>query len=642
MARLKVSILLCSTFLLIFGVGFLSLQGWSAEAARSALSMNQAGPTPTPTPITGIHPPDFPSCPNGFELMGTFDDYIRRDIEPRSQSYPFSLPEEVSILLQGWVMEGHPDLGCPGHPDCDDVQDHEDIIFELDGDILGIYEDSEHGPYENAWYFFGPMTTDLLSGSHLLTFRHTLYGDGAQSVGYRFSLCGQMEASPTNTDVPEITSTFTPSPSPGPTDTPGIMPTFTSSPSPIQTDTPEITPTFTPSLPASPTDEPSITPTLELTPNPTNTPLPVSGLVAFGNVQVDNAAHVLYEQGLAGVEIHLAFASYPGNIVAMTDDGGNYKSDFIHIPVDETIRVWAVKEGYRLEPEQEVWRFYGGHYQERRIDFLAYSDSVTVTPITPTFTPTFTPTATPGPAEPNCQLPPVPRAPQGYFRFDEVGKIYPTDGIFNVQAGTVSTWVCLEPNHYRDDHIIFHTSDSRFILYFDTYFSSSMKVEISRFVARGGGTHRAIDSGYTNGNFPEASIIMDNNGSLREYGANTDWYSSVPFREGEWHLVTMTWEGYPSGLVKIFLDGGLIGKKPYDERYNDDRPLADAIAIGFRPIEWPWETYVAQEQQASQLVPTAVMSIQGAGIQLSDLRLYKHSLSRDEIMAIFLEVRPYP
>ncbi len=231
--------------------------------------------------------------------------------------------------------------------------------------------------------------------------------------------------------------------------------------------------------------------------------------------------------------------------------------------------------------------------------------------------------------------------PMDYFQFNDVGKIYDADGIFNVQSGTFSTWVLLEPNHSRRDHSIFHTSDSRFVLYFDTYFSSSWQVEISRFAARGGGTHRAVDSGYVMGNFPEASIIIDNDGTLSEYGANTDWYSSTSFHEGDWHLVTMTWDGYPEGVVKIFLDGDLIGKKPYDERYNDDRPLADSIAIGFRPAGWLGEVVVTEDQQEFEIVPNTPMALGDGGIQVFDLRLYQSALTQDEIFSIFSEGFPH-
>jgi len=621
MPRVKVSILVSSAFLLIVGIGFLGFQGWPAEAARLSLWLDHDDTIPTATPITGTQPPEFPTCPAGFDLLDTFDDYIRRDIEPKSHSYLFSLTYEGDVHLQGWVMEGHPDLGCPGHPDCDAIQDHEDIIFEIDGDVLDIYEDLEHGPYENAWYHFGPMQTSLAAGSHTITFRHTLLGEDAQSVGYRFSLCGSVESSPTPTLTPE----FSPSPTSLPTEEPSPTPKLESTPTPTPTPNPTSTPSDTPTV------EPSLTPTPIFTPTHTSTPDQRSGLIIFGNVQVEDSELGSSERGLGGAEIHLAFASYAGKVVAVSDEDGNYRSDFIQIPIDETIRVWAEKKDYQFEPEMEVWRFYAGYVQERQINFLAYLDAETVTPITPTFTPT--PTATREPIKSSCQLTAKPRSPSGYFLFEEVGKIYATDGIFNVQAGTVSTWACLEPKHDRRDHSIFHTSDSRVVLYVDTYFSQGMQQEIFRFVARAGGTHRAVDSGYAPGNFPEASIIVDNDGSLSSY--RHEWYSPVPFPEGEWHLVTMTWDGYPQGVVKIFLDGTFIGQKPYDERYNDERPLADSIAIGYRPAEWLGEIFVGENQEVYESVPSTHMDLREGGIQIFDLRLYQRPLNQAEIIEIF-------
>jgi hypothetical protein len=357
--------------------------------------------------------------------------------------------------------------------------------------------------------------------------------------------------------------------------------------------------------------------------------------VIFGSVHVDDPALDVSQRGLAGVEIHLAFAGYPGKVVAVTDEGGGYRSDFINIPVDETIRAWAEKDGYRFEPQEEMWRFYAGYLQEHQVDFLAYPDAETVTPVVPTFTPAAT--HTPAPIVSNCQLTAKPRSPVGYFLFEDVGKIYATDGIFSIQAGTVSTWMCLEPNHYRRDHSIFHTSDSRVVLYVDTYFSEGMQRTIFRIVARAGGTHRAVDSGYAPGNFPEASIIVDNDGSLSAY--RHEWYSPVPFPEGEWHLVTMTWQGYPTGVVKIFLDGKLIGQKPYDERYNDDRPLADTIAIGYRPAEWLGEV-VQTGSGTANLVPATLMDLADGGILIFDLRLYQRGLSQQEVDDIHREGIP--
>jgi hypothetical protein len=195
--------------------------------------------------MTGSDPPDFPTCPAGYELIGTYDDYVRQDTEPTSHSYPFDLDVDGDVILDGWVMEGHPDLGCPGHPDCDEHQQHEDIIFEINGNILGIYEDEEHGPYENAFYHFGPMETSLNAGSHTLTFRHTMDGDEeAESVGYRYSLCGPAVA----TSTPTLTST----PTPTSTDTPTNIPTNTPVTPTATTDT---TPTNTPDSPPDPSME---------------------------------------------------------------------------------------------------------------------------------------------------------------------------------------------------------------------------------------------------------------------------------------------------------------------------------------------------------------------------------------------------
>lgn len=210
--------------LVVFAFQFLTDPGFFKDSwekisrinvGRSDSSTPMASSTPTPTstitstliPITTIEPPPFPSCPTGMELIGTYADTLRRDHEPTSYSYPFDLAVGGDIQLLGWVMEGHLDRGCRGDLSCDQNQDHEDIIFDMDGIILSIYEDSEHGPSENVWYFFGPIETDLIAGSHTLIFRHTFHGEGAQTAGYRYSLCGPMKS--TATPTPSLTPTPT-------------------------------------------------------------------------------------------------------------------------------------------------------------------------------------------------------------------------------------------------------------------------------------------------------------------------------------------------------------------------------------------------------------------------------------------------
>jgi hypothetical protein len=88
---------------------------------------------------------------------------------------------------------------------------------------------------------------------------------------------------------------------------------------------------------------------------------------------------------MEGVNIYVAFASYGGNIVASTNSNGYYSSEYIYIPGDETIRVWAEAAGYSFKPAggSAVWtgtEFYWRHYfvfEDRSLDFTAVSDLVT-------------------------------------------------------------------------------------------------------------------------------------------------------------------------------------------------------------------------------------------------------------------------
>ena len=99
---------------------------------------------------------------------------------------------------------------------------------------------------------------------------------------------------------------------------------------------------------------------------PMSTPAPQPGLVIQGDVRLNNAAG----SGLAGVRIYRSYASYPGSLVATTDQSGHYESEFAYIPGDEMVTVWAQKEGYTFDPQQYYWRHYYG-YEVRTLDFYA-------------------------------------------------------------------------------------------------------------------------------------------------------------------------------------------------------------------------------------------------------------------------------
>ena len=129
---------------------------------------------------------------------------------------------------------------------------------------------------------------------------------------------------------------------------------------------------------------------------PTPTPTTVPGLKVRGHVRLGNAAG----PGLAGVAIHLFYASYfPGEVIATTDAKGYYESSFRAIPGDEMVTVWAEGAGYAFEPPQHTWRHYYG-YEEAIRDFVAVPATATPTAsatasATATETPTSTATATP-------------------------------------------------------------------------------------------------------------------------------------------------------------------------------------------------------------------------------------------------------
>lgn len=210
-----------------------------------------------------------------------------------------------------------------------------------------------------------------------------------------------------------------------------------------------------------------------------------------------------------------------------------------------------------------------------------------------------------------------------YTPLSQVGKTYPTDHVFEAQQGTLSVWMKFDPDRQRRDHLVFSTDDSRYVLFVDTYRSQSAQRSILRIGARAGGNRRVVDSRYKGGNFPEASIIIDNDGALANYGKATPCYASVPFPMGQWQHVAMTWQGVPEGTVRIYLNGQLIGEKPYDDRYDDGRKPATSMAVGQRPRKWTGELTLLPTGNTVESVPKTTMQLAAGSIEIQDLRLYR-------------------
>jgi hypothetical protein len=128
--------------------------------------------------------------------------------------------------------------------------------------------------------------------------------------------------------------------------------------------TPTLKPPTRTRLPPTKTPTATITltvPTAAITRGITRTPAP--GLILQGRVTHEG-------DGLKGVKIYRSYASYGGELVAATDADGYYQSEYMFIPGDEMVTVWAELDGYVFEPEREYWRHYYG-LEQRTLDFTA-------------------------------------------------------------------------------------------------------------------------------------------------------------------------------------------------------------------------------------------------------------------------------
>lgn len=216
-----------------------------------------------------------------------------------------------------------------------------------------------------------------------------------------------------------------------------------------------------------------------------------------------------------------------------------------------------------------------------------------------------------------------------YVELDEKSVIYPTKGIFNPSAGTVVAWIKIASGTQPIDAVIFHTNDSRYILYISLYYSLSRRQYIRKLVARAAGNRRVIDAYYGSSDFPEAGIIIQEDEAPKKH----------ILIEDEWHMVAMTWDGYPDGRVRLFADGQCLAEKDYDARYDRGDDLPDSLAVGWRPAIWRGEVLRQADGDLKELRPDTLMRLADAGIQLRGLRLYQHALGVDEIRSLWGEGR---
>jgi ABC-type polysaccharide/polyol phosphate transport system ATPase subunit len=211
-----------------------------------------------------------------------------------------------------------------------------------------------------------------------------------------------------------------------------------------------------------------------------------------------------------------------------------------------------------------------------------------------------------------------------YHSLPKIEGIYPVDRMFKMQEGTISVWMKFDSSRPFKDAVIFHTEDSRFVLYTGSYFSSELDRDLRVIVARAGGNRRVIDTYYGLSNFPEVSVTLD----LEE---------KIPdqvFPYDQWRLVTMTWYGYPEGRLALYINGMLMGELVYDRRYDNGQSAAHHFAVGMRPPEWQGEVVQNEDGTMMDVRPETTLSVKDSNIEIMDLRLYQTELSQEEIQIL--------
>ncbi len=142
--------------------------------------------------------PEFPTCPEGYYQIDSYEDRLRATTAPNSHTYSFHLYCDADLIVDGFAQEGHPEnpnctLTGGSDDQCTQYQDNENFEVDLDGSVFGAYTDNNGaGGIENAWFSAGPWTSSALEGNHDLMFTHSEDGStGVQSVGYKVTFCAQ-------------------------------------------------------------------------------------------------------------------------------------------------------------------------------------------------------------------------------------------------------------------------------------------------------------------------------------------------------------------------------------------------------------------------------------------------------------------
>jgi len=214
-----------------------------------------------------------------------------------------------------------------------------------------------------------------------------------------------------------------------------------------------------------------------------------------------------------------------------------------------------------------------------------------------------------------------PVAEEDYYALPETGCLYPAEPVLNIRHGTLTFWLRFNKAQNPHTAMIFHTDDSRYVIFAYVEVTENGQ-RIRRLGARAGGNRQAYNPLYGGISFPEVTARFDEPGP--------GWLS---FPYDEWQLVSMTWDGYPNGQVHLYIGEVLVGEAIYDYQHDNHSLLAEEIAVGLRPPHWKGELIERQSGDFLELRPRSLMTLQGSGIEVRDVRLYQRSFSSEDILA---------
>lgn len=213
---------------------------------------------------------------------------------------------------------------------------------------------------------------------------------------------------------------------------------------------------------------------------------------------------------------------------------------------------------------------------------------------------------------------------KAYTALPSASQLYPVE-LLNPAAGAFSVWIKLRSDRPFRDVILFHSEDSRYVVYLGSYFSESDERQVKVLAARAGGNRRALDTYFGTSVFPEVSTALA--------GKQTE--AGTPFREDLWHHVVAVWHGHPHGRLWLYVDGQLVGERAYDSRNDDHRPWATTLALGFRPPEWTGERVEQEDGSVAESRPESALSVADSAVEMRAARLYRAALGAEEIQQIY-------